>query len=70
MKYGDQPGQLEQTEIRIVVLHRPEPYVGHDPMRTCLDALTSEQDTLVVENAFNSTPTEVEVPQRLRKERP
>lgn len=68
MKFGDRPGQLEQTEIRLVVLHRPEPYVCSDPMRVCLEALEKEKDIIVVENVTTGTPTEVEVPTRLRQE--
>lgn len=55
------------TEIRLVILHKPEPMVGHDPMRTCLDALKDEQDVVVLENVTATTPFATELPNQLTR---
>lgn len=63
----NKPGEMEITEIRLVIMHRPGPLVGHDPMRVCLDALKDEQDVIVLENVKVTTRFKTDLPNQLRK---
>lgn len=54
--------ELEVSVLHLVVMHRPAPLSGHDPMRVCLDALHGEQDVIVLDNGVRTSEHEVDVP--------